>query len=308
MQKIVITEFMDSEAVEGLKGEFEVIFDPTLVDRPEELISLLKDAQGIIVRNRTQVRGELLEAAGELKAVGRLGVGLDNIDLKACKSRGIEVLPASGANDLAVAEYVITAIFMMFRKAYQSFEQMADGSWPRTELMGNETSGKVLGLIGFGSIARQTAEMALALGLKVIASDPYLKSDDTAWGKVQPVSLDEMYESADVISLHVPLTSETGHLIDEKAISSMKKGAMLINASRGGVVDDSALIAALKSGQLGGATLDVYENEPLSASFGEQMKGLKNLILTPHIGGVTIESNVRVSAVTADNVRKVLEA
>ncbi len=307
MQKIVITEFMDSGAVDGLRSDFTVIFDPTLVDRQDELMAEIKDADAVIVRNRTQVRGKLLEAADRLKAVGRLGVGLDNIDLDACEARGIKVLPATGANDLAVAEYVLTAIFMLFRGAYQSFEEMTDGSWPRTELMGNETGGKVLGLIGFGGIARMTAKMAQAMGIKVIASDPYLKPDDPAWGNVQSLSLDELIVTADVISLHVPLTDETKHLIDGKAIASMKKGSMVINASRGGVVDDMALVAAIKSGQLGGAALDVYEDEPLTAEFGREMKGIKNLILTPHIAGVTVESNTRVSAVTADNVRKVLE-
>ncbi|MCG8336864.1 MAG: hydroxyacid dehydrogenase [Proteobacteria bacterium] len=306
MKRIVITEFMDETAVDGLKDSFEVIYDPNLVDREEELFGLLEKADAIIVRNRTQVRGKLLEAAPYLKVVGRLGVGLDNIDMSACKDREIEVFPATGANDAAVAEYVITVVMMLFRRAYLSFIDMADGTWPRTQLMGNETSGKTLGLVGYGGIARETATRAVALGMKILAYDPYLPADHPAWTQAEKVELDRLLKEADAVSLHVPLTAETQHLIDEKAISTMKKDAIVINASRGGVVDDQALVAALKSERLAGAALDVYEVEPLTEEFGKQMKELKNLVLTPHIGGVTIESNIRVSAVTAQNVRQAL--
>ncbi len=306
MKKIVITEFMDDAAVDGLKAEFDVLYDPTLVDRSEELLESVAGADAIIVRNRTQVRGELLEKATKLKAVGRLGVGLDNIDMQDCQSRGIKVFPATGANDAAVAEYVITVVMMLFRKAYLSFEAMKNGEWPRTQLMGNETSGKLLGLVGYGGIAREAATRARALGMEVIAYDPFLPDDHPAWQGTESVELDELLRRADAVSLHVPLTDQTRHLIDENSIQMMKPGALLVNAARGGVVNDSALIAALKSGHLGGAALDVYESEPLTEEFGEEMAGLKNLILTPHIAGVTVESNVRVSAVTAENVRQVL--
>lgn len=306
MKRIVITEFMDEKAVEGLKDSFEVIYDPNLVDNEQALFGLLETADAIIVRNRTQVRGKLLEAAPDLKVVGRLGVGLDNIDMPACKDREIEVFPATGANDDAVAEYVITAVMMLFRRAYLSFAEMTDGSWPRTQLMGNETSGKVLGLVGYGGIARETATRAVALGMKILAYDPYLPGDHSAWNQTEKVEIDRLLQEADAISLHVPLTTETKHLINEKAISTMKKDAIVINASRGGVVDDRALVNALKSGKLAGAALDVYEVEPLTEEFGREMKELKNLVLTPHIGGVTIESNIRVSAVTAQNVRQAL--
>ncbi|MBU2511292.1 hydroxyacid dehydrogenase [bacterium] len=306
MKKIVITEFMDETAVESLRSEFDVLYDPTLVDRMQDLERCLVEADAIIIRNRTQVRGELLKKARKLKAVGRLGVGLDNIDMQACQIRGIDVFPATGANDEAVAEYVITVVLMLFRRAYFSFEAMTKGEWPRTELMGCETSGKLMGLVGYGGIARETAVRAKALGMEVIAFDPFLPENHPAWQGVKSVALNDLLKQADVVSLHVPLTDKTHHLINESAIGEMKPGALLINAARGGVVDDSALIAALKSGRLGGAALDVYENEPLSNDLGKEMVGLKNLILTPHIAGVTVESNVRVSAVTAENIRQVL--
>ena len=298
---------MDQAAADSLSPDFSVLYDATLVDKEDELLKEIVDADAIIVRNRTQVRGELLEKAKQLKAVGRLGVGLDNIDMDACKERGIEVFPATGANDAAVAEYVITTTMMLLRRAYLAFDAMANGEWPRTQLMGNEIAGKTLGLVGFGAIARETAAKAKVLGMNTVAYDPFLNEDNPAWKGTTKMDLDDVLKSSDAISLHVPLTDGTKHIINKDSIKLMKPECVLINAARGGVVDDIALIAALKKNQIAGAALDVYEAEPLTAEFGVEMKGLKNLILTPHIGGVTIESNVRVSAVTAENVRRALE-
>jgi (S)-sulfolactate dehydrogenase len=306
MKKIVISEFMDPAAIDELKNNFDVIYDPGLVDQPDLLLAELKTADAIIVRNRTQVRGDLLACAEKLKAVGRLGVGLDNIDLDACNARQIEVLPAHGANNTAVAEYVIASIFILLRSAYQSHREMVEGQWPRTALMGNETAGKVLGIIGYGAIGRETCRKAAAMGMRVIAYHPSLPADDPAWQGVKSVGFEEVLATADVISLHVPLTDQTRHMIDARAIAGMKKGALLINTARGGVVDENALVKAMKSGQIGGAAIDVFETEPLNAKMGQKFKGLPNLILTPHIAGVTTESNRRVSELTAENISNAL--
>jgi len=305
---IVISEFMDEDAVRrGLDG-FEVLYDPTLVDRPDDLAAAVAEAEALIVRNRTQVRGALLEAASRLKVVGRLGVGLDNIDMEACKARGIAVYPASGANDVSVAEYVIATAMLLLRGAYGATAKVAAGEWPRNALVGREIAGKRLGLVGYGSIARETARRAIALGMEVTAFDPYLPADHAAWsgpwGKVTPLSLDELIATADVVSLHIPLTAETRNIIGADAIARMKPDAVLINAARGGVVDEAALAAALTAGRLGGAALDVFDEEPLKVERGAIFAGVPNLILTPHIAGVTVESNTRVSWVTVDNVRK----
>jgi (S)-sulfolactate dehydrogenase len=305
---IVITEFMDEAAIaEVLKGR-DVRYHPSLVDRPDELHSALADCRALIVRNRTQVRGALLDAAPRLKVVGRLGVGLDNIDLDACKVRGIDVRPATGANDLAVAEYVITAALMLLRRAWFATDRVASGAWPRMDLIGHELAGKRLGLVGFGAIARLTAHKATAMGMSVSAFDPFVPREDPAWKGVERSTLDALLTSADVVSLHTPLSPETRRMIDGAALAKMKPGAVLINAARGGVVDESALVEALKSGRLGGAALDVFETEPLTAAAGALFKGVPNLLLTPHIAGVTDESNVRVSAVTAKAVLQVLDA
>ncbi len=307
MKKIVITEFMDQAAVDSLSPDFEVIYDPSLADKTDELTELVRNADAIIIRNRTQVRGDLLAAAEKLTVVGRLGVGMDNIDQDACHGRDIDVFPATGANDIAVAEYVITSALMLLRRAYQSVDRMTKGQWPRTDLMGNEIGGKTLGLIGFGAISRETCNMAKAMGMDVVAHDPFVPADDPAWELARPLSLDQLLTTADVISLHVPLTPETKHLINRDTLSKLKKGSIIINAARGGVVDEEALLEGLRSGKVGGAAIDVFEAEPLDETAGKRFEGINNLILTPHIGGVTVESNVRVSAVTAKNVRKALE-
>lgn len=306
MAEIVITEFMDEAAVAGLRRDFDVRYDPALVDRPGELLAELGDCRGLIVRNRTQVRGFMLDVAPRLEVVGRLGVGLDNIDLEACRSRGIEVCPASGANDLSVAEYVITAALVLLRGAWFATDAVRAGAWPREALIGRELAGKRMGLIGLGRIAREVATRARALGMEVAAFDPHLPAADSAWASVERIDLPDLAATADVLSLHVPLTPETRHLVSGGLIARMRPGAILINAARGGVVDEPALAAALREGRLAGAALDVFETEPLAAGSGAVFAGAPNLILTPHIAGVTAESNVRVSAVTAENVRRVL--
>lgn len=307
MSEIVVAEFMDEAAVEGLKADFTVLYDRTLVDRPDDLAAALADARALIVRNRTQVRGDLLANAERLEAVGRLGVGLDNIDVAACQARGIAVLPATGANDVSVAEYVIAALLMLLRGAYRATDETRAGHWPREKLIGREASGLTLGLVGFGAIARAVARRAAALDMVLVGHDPYLPDRDPAWTElgVAPRSLDALLKQSDVVSLHVPLTEDTRNLVDGAALSAMKPDAIVINAARGGVVDEAALADALRNGRLGGAALDVFAKEPLQAGAG--FDGVPNVILTPHIAGVTVQSNQRVSALVAENVRRVLK-
>jgi (S)-sulfolactate dehydrogenase len=301
--KIVISEFMDEKSVDDLRQRFKVFYGPELADRPQDLVRQLGDAQALVVRNRTQVTGELLAAAPRLRVVGRLGVGLDNIDVPACEARGVSVIPATGANALAVAEYVIASAMVLLRGAYLSTCSVAGGHWPRPLLSeGRETGGKTLGLVGFGGIGRLTARLAQALGMRVIAHDPVLGRDAPVWSEtgVACVDLDSLLAGADVVSLHVPLTEATRGLMDAARIEAMKPRAVLINTARGGIVDEAALAQALRDGRLGGAALDVFEHEPLPAN--SVLAGVPNLILTPHIGGVTRESNERVSAMIAEQV------
>lgn len=304
MPEIVISEFMDEAAIREAFAGRDVLYDPQLVDDATRLHDAVRDARALIVRNRTQVRGTLLDAAVKLEVVGRLGVGLDNIDVTACAARGVAVYPASGANDLAVAEYVITAALVLLRRAWFATGRVTAGEWPRTALMGREIAGKRLGLVGYGSIARVTARMARGLGMSIAACDPLLPADHPAWAGAEPQTLPDLLRGSDVVSLHVPLTETTRNMLDAGALALMKPDAILINAARGGIVDEMALCEALRSGRLGGAALDVFEREPVDATTGARFAQVPNLILTPHIAGVTDESNVRVSSVTAQAVAR----
>ena len=292
---ILITEFMDEAWVDWLRGRAPVTYDAGLPDRPDTLAALARGADALIVRNRTQVRGDLLGAG--FGCVGRLGVGLDNIDLAGCEARGIAVYPATGANTLSVAEYVITTAATLLRGAYGLRAAMEAGAWPRAEAgQGREIAGKVLGLLGYGEIARATGRLGRALGMRVIAADPYARDFEGA----EAASAQEVVAKADVLSLHVPLTEETRGMIGAAALAAMRPGAVLVNAARGGVVDEAALARALREGRLGGAALDVFDDEPLGAD--HPFAGVPNLILTPHVAGVTAEANARVSEMTARRV------
>jgi (S)-sulfolactate dehydrogenase len=307
MSRIVVTEFMDERAVAQLAAVHEVLYDPKLVDDAARLAAEAARCDAIIVRNRTQVRGALLDAlAPRCKVVGRLGVGLDNIDVPACEARGLRVIPATGANALSVAEYVVGTAMLLLRGVYQSSAAIAAGQWPRAALSnGRETAGKTLGLIGFGSIGQLTARLARSLGMQVLAHDPMLPPGHAVYAAhgVRAVGLDELVTTSDVMSLHVPLLESTRGLFGAERIAQMKQGAVLINTARGGIVDEVAVALALKSGALGGAVLDVFDAEPLPAA--PHFADCPNLILTPHVAGVTAEANERVSFLIAD---KLLEA
>ena len=304
--RIVITEFMEDAAVVALAARFDVCYDKDLVDRPDELRVQIADADALIVRNRTPVDSSLLAVAPRLRVVGRLGVGLDNIDINACAARHIDVIPATGANALAVAEYVIATSMLLLRGAYHATAEIGGGHWPRGALSnGRELAGKTLGLVGYGGIGRIVGRLARALGMRTIGFDPQVPATSPVWSDddTSPRTFAEVVSEADVVSLHVPLTPATRNLMDAARIATMKHDAILINTARGGVVDEAAVAAALRARRLGGAALDVFEHEPLAA--GSPLAGCPHLILTPHIAGVTRESNERVSSLIA---RKVAEA
>ncbi len=304
---ILISEFMDEEAVEALRRDCSVQYQPGLAQARDELLAAVASVRALIVRNVTRVDRELLDAAPALEVVGRLGVGLDNIDLDACAERGIAVFPATGANAVSVAEYVLTAMLTLRRPVYGATARVAAGEWPRQELGGRELAGSRLGLIGLGAVARAVAERARALDMRIAAIDPYLAPDDAAWELAERVeAVPDLLRMSDAVSIHVPLTDSTRGLIDGAALALMPPHALLVNTSRGGIVDEAALVDALRAGRLGGAAIDVFEDEPLSAEAGARFAETPNLLLTPHIAGITEESNRRVSLVTAENVRRAL--
>ncbi len=303
MTDILITEYLDDASVAALAAEFSVHFEPTLVGRPDDIIKLAPGVAGLVIRHRTQIWGPVLDAFTNVRVIGRLGVGLDNIDVATCRTRGIEVCPARGANAVSVAEYVISACFIGLRNVWQVTDAVLAGEWPRNQLMLNEVSGKRLGLVGFGDIARQVAKRALALDMEVVACDrPGMALPE--FPGVAQADFDTVIATSHVVSLHAPFLPETRNLIDAKALARMKRGAVLINSARGGMIDDAALAESLRSGHLGFAFLDAFEHEPLQP--GSVLTGVPNLILTPHVAGVTVEANERVSAMTVASVLRVL--
>jgi len=308
MPQIVIPEFMDDDAVAWLASRHDTLYDPALVEDRARLLGLGggQGPCGLIVRNRTRVDAALLAAWPALRAVGRLGVGLDNIDTDACAARGIAVMPATGGNTVSVAEYVLGAILTLRRRALMDAPGVLSGGWPRTRAIGQEIAESTLGLVGFGAIARAVADRARVFGMKIAAYDPFLPAGDPAWTGVQRFeALDDLLAAADAVSLHVPLTDTTRGLFDDARLAAMKPGALLINTARGGVVDEPALAAALRQGRLGGAALDVFDSEPLPA--GSALADVPNLIATPHIAGVTEQSNTRISWMTVRNLAAALE-
>ena len=299
---ILITEFMDEDAVNLLKKKYDVYYDISLAEDSNSLVKLINKMKALIVRNKTLVTRELIENAPNLTCVGRLGVGLDNIDLNACEEQNITVYPALGANSHSVAEYVICASMLLLRKAYFKKNEMIAGNWPRQESSGSEVYGKTLGLIGFGDIAQKTRDLALGLGIKTVAYDPYLDKDSNVWKETKNLLLDNLLSISDIISLHIPLTKETKNLIDEKKLRLINNSSVIINTSRGGIIDENSLAKLLKENKIGGAALDVFNKEPINKVNAKKFEGLDNIILTPHIGGVTKESNERVSKMIAKKI------
>jgi (S)-sulfolactate dehydrogenase len=303
MSRIVITEFMDQAAVADLSSGHDVVYDPALVDDRDAMFDQITDAEGLIVRNRTQVDRSLLDRAPRLRTIGRLGVGMDNIDLAACADRNVAVHPATGANADAVAEYVIAAVLTLTRGAFLASDRVVRGEWPRTDLSGLEVRGRTMGLVGLGDIARRVAVLCQALGMDVIASDPFVPDTDAVWSTVRSVDFTELVSTSDAISLHVPLTDSTEGLFGRAEFAAMKTSAVLVNTARGGIIDEGPLVDALRERTIRGAAIDVFETEPLTPALSASFDRVPNLILTPHIAGVTEESNRRVSAMVASKVR-----
>ncbi|MBO6950050.1 MAG: hydroxyacid dehydrogenase [Rhodospirillales bacterium] len=307
MTDILITEFIDQGALERLQSEFDVKYDVELWDKPEKIAEALQGVPGLIVRNQTQVRGVVLEKADALKCVGRLGVGLDNIDTDVCAAKGIEVFPATGANSDSVAELAMGGLYVLFRKSYRATEDVIAGKWPRMQLLGREVAGKTLAIIGFGSIGKALAWRAKGVGMTVTAWDPYIDISSAVWAEhgVSPrASLDDALMDADAVSIHVPLSDETRNMFDMATMSKMKSDAVLFNLARGGIVNENDLVKALKDGVIGGAFLDTYDVEPLTAD--NPFAGVPNLLLTPHSGARTVEADDRVCNMIADAVANCL--
>ena len=295
MTKILITEFINQESLDNLNKKFDVKYDEKLWENSKKLEEIIKDYDGLIVRNKTMVNLNILENANSLKFIGRLGVGLDNIDTENCKIKNIHVQPATGMNANSVAEYVLSSSMSLIKKIPMFHAGTIKGEWPRTKIKSAEINQKCLGVIGFGTIGRKVAEYALKNKLTVLAYDPYLTELNEKEIKVKLSNLQEIFEKSDIISLHLPLTEETKNLINKSTFLQMKNKPIIINTSRGSIVNENDLIDAYHNDLISGFAIDVFENEPIKSEFYKKISSEMNCILTPHISGVTTESNIRVS-------------
>lgn len=274
----------------------------------DELREKVKDYEVLIVRGRTKVTGEIIEAAGNLKVIGRAGVGLDNIDLKAADEHGIKVLSSPEAPTVSVAELVFGSLICLSRKISYCDRMMKGGKWVKREALGFELKGKTLGIIGLGRIGREVAVRAKAFGMKVSYYDVYRPSSEVEKAlDVEYKDFMDLLGEADIITIHVPLNPKTYHLIGEKEFSLMKNGVILVNTSRGAVIDTKALLAALKNGKVLGACLDVFEHEPPREEWELELVKLPNVIATPHIGAMTVEAQRNASIILADKIISMLK-
>lgn len=298
--RVLIADGLAKEGTTLLRqnNKIEVLgFDS--IDRAE-LKEKLPQVDILIVRSRTQVDKDLLETARNLKLVLRAGIGLDNVDVPACTDLGIVVMNAPTGNIVTTAEHTLAMIFAVSRHIPQADASMRSGKWDKKKFQGNELRGKTLGLLGLGNIGRTVAERALALGMRVIAHDPYVSAEAAAKQKIHLASFDEVLTDSDYLSVHVPLLKSTQHLLNATALRKMKKGAYLINCARGGIVDEKALLDVLNEKHLAGAALDVFEMEPLAVD--SPLLKCPDLVLTPHLGASTDEAQVQVSLEVADQI------
>ena len=289
-RRVLVCDTLDVANL-GLTDAFEVDYDPNITK--DDLLARVADYDALVVRSRTKVDAEVIARATRLKIIARPGTGLDNVDLRAANARGVEVVNSPEALVEAVAEHVIGLMLALARDIPAADASMKAGLWEKQRFVGTELKGKTLGIAGLGRIGRRVAEVARATGMSLLGYDVIEVPQDTlASLNCRMVDLDTLFASSDFITLHVPLTTETKHMVDSRRLSLMKKSAALINTSRGEVIDQAALASALRAGEIGGAALDVFESEPP----GDEIVGAPRLVTTPHIGGQT--KDAQTNAVT----------
>ncbi|HLF61176.1 MAG TPA: hydroxyacid dehydrogenase [Acidimicrobiia bacterium] len=302
--RVVVTDHVSESGLAPLleDGRFQV----TRVDdsNSDAFREALAEADGLVVRSATKVTRKMIAVAPRLKVVGRAGVGVDNIDVSAATERGIAVLNSPAGNTVAAAELTMALILSVVRRVAEADRSIRSGKWERSRLRGVQLKDRTLGLVGAGRIGSAVALRCRAFGMKVLVYDPYLTAERAEDLDLPLTGLDEVLTHGDIIALHVPLTDETRHLIDEDALSRMKAGAFVVNVSRGGVIDEEALARALIEGRLAGAALDVFESEPLPNE--SPLLNLPNVVLTPHLGASTVEAQELVAREIAESVRDAL--
>ncbi|MCB1058168.1 MAG: phosphoglycerate dehydrogenase [Acidobacteria bacterium] len=303
MYSILIADPLDSSGVEILRASGARVHQMTADEKPR-LLEMLPDYDALVVRSATKVTAEVLAAGKRLRVVGRAGIGVDNVDVKAATERGILVVNAPTANMMSATEHTFALLLALARRVPPADASMKSGTWDRKTFVGTELQGKTLGIIGFGRIGQRVAHRARGFEMKVLAYDPFLDPAVARREEVEPVTLDELLPRADMVTLHTPLTEQTRNLLNRQRLAAMKPGALLINCGRGGVLDEAALLELLESGHLGGAGLDVYAEEPVTDfALAKHPK----VVATPHIGAQTREAQLRIAHDTAEMVIKALE-
>jgi len=297
--KILVSDNLSEKGVEIFKKAKGIQVDVKTGLTPDELKAIIKDYDGLVIRSATKVTAEIIEAADKLKVVGRAGIGLDNVDIPAASQRGIVVMNTPEGNTVTTAEHAISLLLALARKIPQATASLKDQKWEKKKFQGKEIFNKTLGIIGLGKIGSIVADRAKGLKMQVIAYDPFIQQEILLTQGIEPVTLEELYQRADFITIHTPKTKDTLGLINAQAISKMKDGVMIVNASRGGIVDEKALYEGLKSGKVGGAALDVFETEPPGAC---PLFSLDNFVCTPHLGASTDEAQVNVAVSVAEQI------
>ena len=298
--KILVTDSLAPQGLEVFERTPDFKVDVRLGLKPADLKKIVGEYHGWVIRSGTKVTADLIEAAENLKVVGRAGVGVENVDVEAASKKGIVVMNTPGGNNVTTAEHTISLMLSLARHIPQAVASLKAGQWKRDKFMGVEVCNKTLGVIGLGNVGRIVAERAVGLRMKVIGHDPFVTPENTARLGVEPVSLDEIFARSDFITVHVPLTNETRGLIDRKAIAKMKKGVRIINCARGGIVDEKDLAEALKEGKVAGAALDVYVDEPPPPD--HPLIKMDQVITTPHLGASTDEAQLNVAIAVAEQM------
>lgn len=301
--KVLVCDSIDQAGIDSMKrAGLNVDYKPEI--KSAELVSSVKDYDVIIVRSRTKITKEIIDSAASAKIIARVGVGLDNVDVKAAEAKKIKVINAPEAASIAVAELAIGLMISLARSIPRADAEGKRGNWIKKELMGTQLSGKYLGIVGVGNIGRNIGRMAKALRMNLIGYDPYpINPEFIKETGLIVTDLNTLLESADFITCHVPATPETKHMFNAERFAKMKPTAYLVNTSRGEIIDENALYEALKSGRIAGAALDVFEVEPPS---NKQLLELPNLVCTPHIGAQTREAQELASTVIAEKVIQIL--
>ncbi|MFA5057531.1 MAG: phosphoglycerate dehydrogenase [Opitutaceae bacterium] len=302
--KVLVADKISPKGVQYLRNQpgFEVI--EAYNSSPDKLRELVKDVQAIAVRSETKITAEVIAAAPKLQVVGRAGVGVDNVDVEAATERGVVVMNTPSGNTIATAELTFTHMLCGARPVPQAAASMRGGKWDRKSFSGSELYRKVLGIVGLGRIGGEVARRAQAFGMRVLAYDPYLAPSRAKAMQVEQMELDPLLREADFITVHMPLTDQTRYMINAAALAKTKQGVRLFNCARGGIIEEAALIAALKSGHVGAAGLDVYEDEPLAAD--HELRRLPNVTLTPHLGASTAEAQESVGIEIAEAIADAL--